>query len=83
MLLMRDPADHGTALALGAEGGAQLRKPLPHLEVKPIGRIDDHEPRAVEPDARIARTVNWYLDNETWWRPLVEKDASKRVGLKG
>jgi dTDP-glucose 4,6-dehydratase len=34
-------------------------------------------------DSGIARTVNWYLDNETWWRPLVEKDASKRVGLKG
>jgi dTDP-glucose 4,6-dehydratase len=34
-------------------------------------------------DSGIARTVTWYLDNETWWRPLVEKDASKRVGLKG
>jgi dTDP-glucose 4,6-dehydratase len=34
-------------------------------------------------DSGIARTVNWYLDNEAWWRPLVEKDASKRVGLKG
>ncbi|QJU57636.1 dTDP-glucose 4,6-dehydratase [Sphingomonas sp. AP4-R1] len=34
-------------------------------------------------DSGIARTVNWYLDNEAWWRPLVEKDASKRLGLKG
>lgn len=29
----------------------------------------------------ISRTVNWYLDNETWWRPLVEKQAVERVGL--
>jgi dTDP-glucose 4,6-dehydratase len=32
-------------------------------------------------DSGIARTVNWYLDNETWWRPLVEQQAVKRVGL--
>jgi hypothetical protein len=24
-------------------------------------------------DSGIARTVRWYLDNEAWWRPLVEK----------
>ncbi|MDO6413642.1 dTDP-glucose 4,6-dehydratase [Sphingomonas sp. BIUV-7] len=29
----------------------------------------------------IERTVTWYLDNETWWRPLVEQQAVKRVGL--
>jgi dTDP-glucose 4,6-dehydratase len=34
-------------------------------------------------DSGIARTVNWYLDNEAWWRPLVEKQAVKRVGLGG
>jgi dTDP-glucose 4,6-dehydratase len=35
-------------------------------------------------DSGIARTVRWYLDNEEWWRPLVEeKGAVKRVGLKG
>jgi dTDP-glucose 4,6-dehydratase len=35
-------------------------------------------------DSGIARTVRWYLDNEEWWRPLVEeKGAIKRVGLKG
>jgi dTDP-glucose 4,6-dehydratase len=33
-------------------------------------------------DSGIARTVNWYLDNEAWWRPLVEQQqAVKRVGL--
>ena len=35
-------------------------------------------------DSGIARTIHWYLDNEEWWRPLVEeKGAIKRVGLKG
>lgn len=35
-------------------------------------------------DSGIERTINWYLDNEQWWRPLVEeKGAVKRVGLKG
>ena len=35
-------------------------------------------------DSGIARTIHWYLDNEQWWRPLVEeKGAIKRVGLKG
>ena len=35
-------------------------------------------------DSGIERTIHWYLDNETWWRPLVEeKGAVQRVGLKG
>ena len=35
-------------------------------------------------DSGIERTIRWYLDNEHWWRPLVEeKGAIKRVGLKG
>jgi len=35
-------------------------------------------------DSGIERTIRWYLDNEEWWRPLVEeKGAIKRVGLKG
>jgi dTDP-glucose 4,6-dehydratase len=34
-------------------------------------------------DSGIERTVRWYLDNEQWWRPLVEeKGAVQRVGLK-
>ena len=33
-------------------------------------------------DSGIERTIRWYLDNETWWRPLVEqKGAVQRVGL--
>jgi dTDP-glucose 4,6-dehydratase len=35
-------------------------------------------------DSGIERTIRWYLDNESWWRPLVEeKGAVERVGLKG
>jgi dTDP-glucose 4,6-dehydratase len=35
-------------------------------------------------DSGIEHTVRWYLDNEEWWRPLVEeKGAVQRVGLKG
>ena len=34
-------------------------------------------------DSGIERTIHWYLDNEQWWRPLVEeKGAVRRVGLK-
>jgi dTDP-glucose 4,6-dehydratase len=30
----------------------------------------------------LRQTVRWYLDNETWWRPLVERgSALDRVGL--
>lgn len=28
----------------------------------------------------IERTVRWYLDNEDWWRPLVEDRAAERRG---
>ena len=35
-------------------------------------------------DSGIARTIRWYLDNEDWWRPLVEqKAATARRGLAG
>jgi dTDP-glucose 4,6-dehydratase len=34
-------------------------------------------------DSGIARTVRWYLDNETWWRPLREDVyGGERLGLK-
>ncbi|GGD09647.1 dTDP-glucose 4,6-dehydratase [Aquisalinus flavus] len=29
----------------------------------------------------LRQTVQWYLDNEWWWRPLRERGASDRVGL--
>ena len=29
----------------------------------------------------IRKTVAWYLDNETWWRPLVEAKAAERRGV--
>lgn len=30
----------------------------------------------------LRRTVQWYLDNEDWWRPLWEAGAGKRLGTK-
>lgn len=33
-------------------------------------------------DSGIERTIRWYLDNESWWRPLREKVyAGERLGL--
>ncbi|MCD2317561.1 dTDP-glucose 4,6-dehydratase [Sphingomonas sp. IC-11] len=29
----------------------------------------------------IEKTVRWYLDNEAWWRPIVEKGAAQRRGV--
>ena len=29
----------------------------------------------------MAKTVDWYLANEDWWRPLIEKNAAARRGL--
>ena len=32
----------------------------------------------------LARTVQWYLDNEAWWRPLLGRDGvGQRLGAKG
>jgi len=32
-------------------------------------------------DTGIAKTVQWYLDNEWWWRPLRERYSGERLGL--
>lgn len=38
--------------------------------------------RALESfDTGIEKTVQWYLDNEWWWRPLRERYAGERLGL--
>jgi len=34
-------------------------------------------------DSGIAKTVQWYLDNEWWWQPLRERYAGERLGLVG
>jgi dTDP-glucose 4,6-dehydratase len=30
----------------------------------------------------LRKTIQWYLDNEAWWRPLRERYAGQRLGLK-
>jgi dTDP-glucose 4,6-dehydratase len=32
-------------------------------------------------ESGIAKTVDWYLANENWWRPLAEKKATERRGV--
>lgn len=32
-------------------------------------------------DSGIEKTVQWYLDNEWWWRPLRERYAGERLGV--
>jgi dTDP-glucose 4,6-dehydratase len=32
-------------------------------------------------DSGIEKTVQWYLDNEWWWRPLRDRYAGERLGL--
>ena len=32
-------------------------------------------------ESGIAKTVQWYLDNEWWWRPLRDRYAGERLGL--
>jgi len=31
----------------------------------------------------LRRTVRWYLDNRSWWEPLLQADATARRGLGG
>ena len=39
---------------------------------------------SVTADEGLARTVDWYLDNETWWRALQDRDGvGKRLGVAG
>jgi dTDP-glucose 4,6-dehydratase len=34
-------------------------------------------------ESGVERTVRWYLDNEAWWRPILERTYSgQRLGLK-
>jgi dTDP-glucose 4,6-dehydratase len=34
-------------------------------------------------DEGLARTVDWYLANEAWWRPLLDRHGvGKRLGVK-
>ena len=38
---------------------------------------------SIEFDEGFAQTVNWYLENEAWWRPLIDADKfGHRQGLK-
>ena len=34
-------------------------------------------------DSGIAKTVQWYIDNDWWWRPLQKRYDGERLGLDG
>ena len=38
---------------------------------------------SVSVEEGLRKTVEWYLANEEWWRPLWEAGAGKRLGTKG
>ena len=33
-------------------------------------------------DTGLRKTVQWYIDNQAWWQPLRDKQATERLGLK-
>lgn len=38
--------------------------------------------RSVTNEVGLERTVGWYLNNETWWRPLLERSGvGQRLGI--
>ena len=38
---------------------------------------------SVTVDSGLNQTVCWYLENENWWRPLLDRSGvGKRLGLK-
>lgn len=46
-------------------------------------RAELHWKPSVTVEEGLAKTVQWYLDNEAWWRPLKERDGvSYRLGVK-
>jgi len=33
-------------------------------------------------ESGIRKTINWFLDNEAWWNPLLAKGSLQRLGMK-
>jgi len=53
------------------------------IDASKIKRELGFEP-SVDFDTGLERTVAWYLANEVWWRPLVERQyGGERLGLSG
>ena len=61
------------ALSLAAPAASQVRS-----EVRTAGVFERYTF-----DDGLRQTVQWYLDNEDWWRPLRDGQATERRGLKG
>jgi dTDP-glucose 4,6-dehydratase len=50
--------------------GHDRRYAIDDTKIRALG----YEPRGTL-DQHLAETVQWYRDNEAWWRPLKEKAA--------
>ena len=50
------------------------------IDCSKIGRDLGWRPRTRFEDG-IEATVRWYLDHESWWRPLRDRGAGERLGL--
>lgn len=38
---------------------------------------------AIGPDDGLRSTVQWYLDNQPWWRAILDRHGATRIGLGG
>jgi dTDP-glucose 4,6-dehydratase len=53
------------------------------IDTTRIRRDLDYTP-LMDFESGLSRTVKWYLDNEAWWRPLMDsRYAGQRLGLAG
>jgi len=89
---------HGLCDALDAlkprPGGGSYRAQITHVDDRPghdhryaidPAKLEAHLAWRAETrfEDGLASTVQWYLDNEAWWRPLLSGDyAGQRLGLK-
>jgi dTDP-glucose 4,6-dehydratase len=49
-------------------------------ELKKV-QISLNDNREITIERGIRKTINWYIDNETWWREILEKKyAQNRLG---
>jgi dTDP-glucose 4,6-dehydratase len=56
--------------------GHDLRYSVDTAKVRELGWKPDHSL-----DEALDATIDWYRENEWWWRPLKERGASERRGL--
>lgn len=72
-----DGMTHDTGITfVGDRPGHDLRYAI---DATKIGRELNFSP-SVEFDEGLANTVQWYLDHEDWWRPLLKREPARAAG---